>query len=1383
MAENVAPQPKKQVGENYRRVDAAGTVTDKISRVLSALHDSDFDASDIAGEMRCPMSEAQNGFIHLIKRGLLVWMLLLLPVALWSQGIHESWSDNDVSGTCDITFSDVQPSFERSERVDKMTGDRYITYNAYNVPFKKAFDVFLKVHLVHGDWDNLKGHKQKWWASAQLGADNNVTFHKCNGIDNRFDLETEYRVMRSQKKAVVVCSAGKKTIYVYVYASDDEGTTDQSAAVPYTATEEEPEPEEPQAEEPAQPASPNDIIVDSEAGDIPDASQTDIHKESTDGADDWWGKWGIPTLLISVGTGSGVAVRNHRKKKKDKEKDEDAKEEEEEESYSYEMRISKHFGGSLCVGNNPLSVYAYIARIDQHGSEKSDEMLTRMIQIEGDGYLEVSGHCYQEGTMCALVCAPETAEGYEPPAMGVVHFRLSAAQGHFTNRMHIVIAQPTISFAQENLTLPADYEETARLPFLIQNIGQDELAGCEAEIEGDYYEVTCEPSDQYPQIWFACIREKMQKKKEVWEAGKSSYYALRITAKSTMGARATGELIVYRLQMGLHFECEGHVSCFYEPFDLTKHPEPLCVTTDSGKRFAPSLSRALFTLITWNEETNKVVYALPDLSENGEPKMSLRVEPLPPEEDALYADVQSKDTRDLTDAELIKKLNMGAMVSHIHSDNSVELRLFSLGMLDAPSRRKVRLVCDVVYKGKHYSNHQDVWLCSQRFRQMSNDKLTALWKKDKEKTENLEYMRRSLIHQDGMERIFPLIKFIDLMLEGYDPMFGYEQEQYDMVLNVYQAFCRGHIIGANQEADGVVELGLVCDIMRALADNATQLDGIFGKSVIGVLSRMGLGVITMGWSEVGMSVCRISRSMIEVTEREQNPGGAWDAFVVGVKDVTTDFVTEKLWGAVFTQAGIALKTARPEAMARIAKTLNETGGKVKKALGPLGRDVKDIYKDIRQYASDAFGKQAKQTVTTAKASLKAADAATEKAILEVRAKDKGSFAWTEEELKMQADYNTHSQEALKKVREIEHAYHEYRAYRTPETEEAFRKLCLEAQGDKLVQKALINNNSTYAHNVVSEYNKVHRNLYAKVDKEAKQLIAAELNKQGVKVDPDDIYVFNATNGNVDAYENGFAMPRDRDVTFKIKGQPDMDVPQGVSEKCYNEAYTQESGGFDPVKNDQAVVQKGSPEMIGSGEQDLARAFDTKRMPERFDDVDGVARAYEHKPKEWVERSHAAASSGSIAAPALCEEGMRQGFKLQGSEVNIAIVNNSFHLLTEQEQGVMSLLRHLDVANPKTHLRLDISDFAHNLRVIHNMSVDDIGPMLKDIIYRLEAAKPGMTAVKASSGAAATAAQSPVRTTQSIFSNIGQSMGQKMKDVLHAAPVAEGTSKGPDSPRH
>ncbi|MBQ0060337.1 MAG: zinc ribbon domain-containing protein, partial [Bacteroidales bacterium] len=127
--EGFEPQPASGKTENATIKQGI----EKVQQILAALHDNDIKASDTKGEIRCPLSDVQNGFIHLIKRGLLVWVLMLmLPLTGWAQGIHESWSDDGgVSGTVSIMFDGETPSFNREERTDKQTGEKKIIYNAY----------------------------------------------------------------------------------------------------------------------------------------------------------------------------------------------------------------------------------------------------------------------------------------------------------------------------------------------------------------------------------------------------------------------------------------------------------------------------------------------------------------------------------------------------------------------------------------------------------------------------------------------------------------------------------------------------------------------------------------------------------------------------------------------------------------------------------------------------------------------------------------------------------------------------------------------------------------------------------------------------------------------------------------------------------------------------------------------------------------------------------------------------------------------------------------------------------------------------------------------------------------------------------------------------
>ena len=67
------------------------------------------------------------------------------------------------------------------------------------------------------------------------------------------------------------------------------------------------------------------------------------------------------------------------------------------------------------------------------------------------------------------------------------------------------------------------------------------------------------------------------------------------------------------------------------------------------------------------------------------------------------------------------------------------------------------------------------------------------------------------------------------------------------------------------------------------------------------------------------------------------------------------------------------------------------------------------------------------------------------------------------------------------------------------------------------------------------------------------------------------------------------------------------------------------------QGDQAVVQVASPERIGNGPEDLGRAFKPEHFSEKFVDLDKVTRAFEHKPKGWLDQAAKLEESGLIGS--------------------------------------------------------------------------------------------------------------------------------------------------------
>lgn len=1030
--------------------------------------------------------------------------------------------------------------------------------------------------------------------------------------------------------------------------------------------------------------------------------------------------WMLPVAVgAGVLIGAGVISGRRKKKaagkasgkdggkpapKKEQKKDEPEKEEEEEDRCTYAMSVMKRFGDTLHPGEPPQQVFARIIRISPDGSRATDPALTSRIYITGDGYLEVSRPQMQDGYMSAYVSAPDRGDN---PSEAVVKFRSSGAGRSFVNRLHFKVAGRQIIFAQDNLTLPACYDKVVKLPFFVSGM-DDGSTEVSVRISGEAYGVSLEKGG-CAGLWYAIIEER---KKTVGEPGKYEPYFLYVTAKAASdGPALEDSLPVYRFNMGLVFNTEAFMGCYLEEYDVAKHLRGLIVEGPT-KRYAPAHTKFSFSVLSWNEETNKIVRLLPD------PKsITLKAVPLDAESDAESTDFLSKETREMSDQELIDKLGVDYALTNVLDDNSVAGILYPHGVLDAPARRKVNLVLEMKAgpQDTPYRAEQTIWLTSQPLRQGGQDAILQAGRDDEPIIDNLNHIISYIKNHNLVRNLFPVMKMAEMMLDGYDMRFGFDPSQVYTVQSTFLRFLRGETLGANADPEKVQELGLMAELMQMMAVTGEQAEQWFDTHG-GFARRLQIGVLTLGWSEIALSAMRIPREMINVVMREKNAGGSLEAFCVGVKIVAIDFATEKVWMALGKESMKALDNFRPDLAQNIAKVAGEVGGKAKKALGVLGKDIS--LTSLKKACTDAFGKKTAAQLKGVKSANAAAKAEAEAIITKHRRTD----VWTPEELAEDAAFREQNIAAIEKVKKLEHAYHENYMWKSAETEAAFAEAVYEVQVDKLAQKQLDMYNGTYAYNIRSKYYQKLTADYAKVDKLTKQKVAAKLG-----VSEDDIEIFCASNSDSRRQFNGETITRDRDVTVAVKGKPTRndpnplshDVSQDVAESAYNSSF-KEVTGYDAVLADQAVVQSGSKEMIGAGVDDLERSFKKGRFGESLDDVQGVADAMQHKPSEWFEKGAGLRSEGKLGlAQGNEEEGIRQIHKLWGNSVDPrSTARGNSSLITRNERTLYSILDHIEVVHqgPKS---ISVVEAKKILMSEYGMSLNDAAALLKEIVLRVE----------------------------------------------------------------
>lgn len=1028
------------------------------------------------------------------------------------------------------------------------------------------------------------------------------------------------------------------------------------------------------------------------------------------------GAYLIPAAVISIIIG-GAAIRKKNKKKKEGDSsDGDSStgdrqgEEEEEPEATYTMQLYKEFGDTLVPGDPPVQVFAQIVKTVK-GQSTPDARLTSMIQITSGAYLNVVQTGMNNGWMSANVDAPDRKDA---PDEGIVTFRLAANGGSYTNRIHFRIDNGRIEFFQQNLTLPAGYEEVSRLPFVVY--GADEDADVKAEIPSSPYTVELEQDAKIKKLWYAVIRETPSTKEKKQPAGHYTVHSLNVKVDKGNNRFIEGSLPVMRYQMGLVFECDGMVGCYSEKFDPGKHPSHLKFAYN-GKYYAPALTRATISLLTWDEEEHKLKRLVP-----AGDKTSFQPLPLPDEQDRKETDYYSKETQGMSDQQVLDKLDLQLFVKEILSDGSSIAYIHSSAILDAPARRKVRLHLEAEYNDVKYEADRDVWLISQPLRTTSVDDSIAEGEEDDRATDNLTRISQFIVKHDLLDRIGPVYKLANMLLDSYDPRFGYDPGLVYLVQSKFLRFVSGETLGANADAEPVETPGLAAELLQSLALVSEQAEEWLEKHG-GVWTRLAIGAVTLGWSETALQTVKIAKDMVDVANRPFNPGGAWEAFCVGVKTVVIDFATEQLWKADMVLGAEVVAKYHPELAANAANLMSKTAGKVKDKLGVLGKDVRELAGDLKQFYSNKVGSQMSARFGNTRQIQRSMSDMTDEMVKDFRK----TADWTPEELLEDSIGRAANQNAIKEIKEFEHLCIEYRRYKTPEAKEAFRQFCYRCQGDKTMQKQLALYQGEWANNLRSEYNRILKEDYRFIDKQAKSDAVRRLREMGKNVSEDDLEIFCATNSDAAALADGYALTRDRDLTFlektkPTKGNPNpvpKEIPQDIAEECYGNAYKKRTG-LSLEEGDQAVVQKGSKEMIGAGEEDLNRAFKKEHFGEQYTDLDGVAEAFKHKPEAWIKQGAELRKVGNIAgALAKEEEGLRQAYKLYFKSLEQrGTYRGTLDRLTKTEKQIFYITKKVEVVSQNS-MSLSVPEFRKLLKERFHMEITDIPDMLKNMVYKIE----------------------------------------------------------------
>ena len=879
-----------------------------------------------------------------------------------------------------------------------------------------------------------------------------------------------------------------------------------------------------------------------------------------------------------------------------KQEPEQEQEEEQKPQSTYQMRVHKDFGDTITPGER-LPIFARMVEITPDGQEKLAPDLTRKIRIYAKNYLRVDNEMMAGEYKAAYVTAPQTDKF---PETAEVIFEFA---GIYKVHMKFKIGRMEILFGQENLTLPACYDGETRLPFVVS--GASDKTIVEVEVKpADYYAVQLECTEN-PQNYFVTIKEICKEKNE---PGRCEQCSLHVTAGDAVQITAEEFLPMYRMHMGLQV-LVGGINCYltkdeegsrkqqyewnrelkYQQEQLAADakaagielPDDLPGAPPPPDLMKPAITQGSMIIFDWDEESHQV----------------LRIAPIPTAYSFKSDDPKNQD--------LLDKLgiNCNVLPDPIDGRRAFEFQC-GKAVLDPPTRFKAQVTITAEYNGKTYTWTDEKLVRSQKIRgggSMEGD--MALLQADRHITERLIHIKQKIWDDGYYSNLFPLVHFIDLVMDGYDSAYGYDPGQIAKISDIWKRFLDGSFAGANGTPETVTLADEVSLYLNVFMDTAKEVE-----DSMGFLPRMILGVCTLGMSDAvftGLSVVREMKAYVD------NGGDStWGAFCVGAKIVTFEYISEKVMDAGMKIGGAAAR-----------KTMPNLAKKVDNALDSAARTMDKGVEKVKSFFTSKKGARSKLVIDESRAFKKQLDYDADKLIREERKKMK----WTEAELEQDRIFHQGGVDATQKLNELQAAHDLVKANPTLANKKLYKQKMLEVQQSKPAMRRLgeMPNGKKYR----AEYFKQLDEAYQNTNRKVRQDLADALNKKhGTKLTADDIEVFNATSSSKADLLAGKRVTYDQDITWQVKGHSDIQIEQGMAQKIQNRRWYEECNGKMPPddaiaerfakKTDQSVVQAASPENYGSID-DLNRVLKDHNLP--LLNPDRVGKTVTFKSTEWFNR--------------------------------------------------------------------------------------------------------------------------------------------------------------------
>ena len=869
-------------------------------------------------------------------------------------------------------------------------------------------------------------------------------------------------------------------------------------------------------------------------------SEGDITASAEDDTDapDEKGPWGT---AIPIAVGAGIIgylthlINKLRKRRKANAKDQqdddnsddndDEDDDDDEEPDQLEMRFYKDFDGTLITGDAAQRVSACIVRHPAKGGEWVDENLTRQIEItSADNYLEVEDDGMVNGWRSCFVSAPQDDN---PPEEGVVKFRLSVDRGTYTNRVHFRIEKGEIQFGQENLTIPAQYESVLELPFLVPGFeGENGVTAYITDSEGNKgdYGVDVYWDDQKKHHFARILDNVKDPAKDEGIPGQYLTYTLHVEAKNDRGTKLEGTLPVLRFYMGLavEFKDKGEIGCYITEYDPMKHRTRPELRIRAGKRqYMSQENQAILTLYDYDISRNTL----------------LKISPIPLRKDGFVVKAKDESKQEFVDK---LGLQMEALTDRCDEGRLCLIRSLK-GVLDAPNRIDAECIIKVEYQGpndrepKIYTCTHAIRLASQPRREVLDmNSAEAFMKEDQHTYDRLMHIIDSVVQTGQLNRMFPLVKYTEMQIEGYDATYGYDKRNVNRIRSTYARLVMGDIGGVDEELPP--ELGIK-DELEWWFEAIKQVE-----KDIGFIGRIVAGVGSWGLSELIFMPVDFAEEIREYVY-DKNGDSMLKMFWIGIKNGA--FMVLGATGAAST-----IK----------AKNLTRQG--MREAIQNAKKGFEKPYNTLKGWL---FRESAEKSLeATRRAS----------SVAEMRLNAAKNAPRLPGDLNLDKAMATGRANAAEKVKNLRAAI-EMAEQNGEWTNVALKnRLILEVQGDKQAMYMLKNASSKY--DVVrKELNGTLKNIYEITD--AKSI--AELSK---KYPGRKIQVMNATSSKADMLASGKTITMDRDITYYFVDENNVThyLPHEEVVEVYNRNFYETTRRFTSKSNVIADSSASSAEVYG-----------------------------------------------------------------------------------------------------------------------------------------------------------------------------------------------------------